>query len=508
MTAYFLFLIEASICLALFYMVYLLFLKNETFYRLLRVYLISGIILSVIIPGLPSFIAVKNLEQKILPEKESVDRQPYRDTFEKAVYSVITPANEVPVKSQKSFPIRLILLYLYPAGAAFLFFRLVMEFRQIYNLIGKNPSRHCGKYRIVSLNRDHPSFSFFRYIFLNDRNLRPSERNDVLLHEETHLNQSHSFDILILELYKIVFWFNPVVWQYKKSLTKVHECLADEAIVNARKETLCDYQSLLLHQYLSKFNIELAHPFNYSLIKYRIKMMTKTKSQWWAKYKLFFAVPVLLLGLLVFTNHAPVIKSVQKYDVIPKIDSLSVSGWRFNGINPPGYRCGYDNNIYQHGEKSVFIESAANEPGYFSTFLQTMNIKEFKGKRIKMTGYLRTAGSTEKAQMWLRVDNVTRKMATEFDNMDNRPVKDDRNWTRCEIVFDYPNEECAVFFGAFIIGKGKIWFDNVSFEEVSKDIQKTTWNLNEPFPEMYLENTKKYANGVPEKLPVNLDFEE
>jgi hypothetical protein len=46
---------------------------------------------------------VRNLEQKILPEKESIVRQPYRDTFEKAVYSMVTPANEVPVPTQKTY---------------------------------------------------------------------------------------------------------------------------------------------------------------------------------------------------------------------------------------------------------------------------------------------------------------------------------------------------------------------------------------------------------------------
>jgi hypothetical protein len=124
-----------------------------------------------------------------------------------------------------------------------------------------------------------------------------------LLHEITHIKQWHSADIIFIELCKIFFWFLPVIWQYKLSLSKVHECLADEYLVGLKSDNIHDYQSLLLKQYLSNIKIELAHPFNYSLIKFRINMMTKTKSKWWAKYKLLFALPIIILSLVAFTNN-------------------------------------------------------------------------------------------------------------------------------------------------------------------------------------------------------------
>ncbi|NJO68600.1 MAG: hypothetical protein HC830_04360 [Bacteroidetes bacterium] len=99
-------------------------------------------------------------------------------------------------------------------------------------------------------------------------------------------------------------------------------------------------------------------------------------------------------------------------------------------------------------------------------------MKDYKGKRVKMAGYLKTQGTTERAQMWIRVDNIEKKMSTEFDNMDNRPVVGIKNWVKQEIIFDVPLEESVIFYGAFIIGVGKIWFDNVSFEIVDKMLLK------------------------------------
>lgn len=146
------------------------------------------------------------------------------------------------------------------------------------------------------------TFSFFKYIFLNREKINENESKIILKHEEMHIKQGHSADIIFIELCKILLWFNPVIWFCKKSLLKVHECQADNHIIYNKADEIISYQELLLKQYLSNINIELAHPFNYSLIKFRIKMMKKSKSKWWAKYKLIFAVPVIIVSLLAFSN--------------------------------------------------------------------------------------------------------------------------------------------------------------------------------------------------------------
>lgn len=145
--------------------------------------------------------------------------------------------------------------------------------------------------------------SFFNYIFFNDKDLSEHESNEVLLHEKIHIKQRHSIDIIFIEICKIILWFNPFMWFYKSLLLKVHECLVDDTLISTRNGNVETYQSLLLKQYLSNYNIELAHPFNYSLIKFRIKMMTKTKTKWWTQFKLILVFPIVLLSLISFTNR-------------------------------------------------------------------------------------------------------------------------------------------------------------------------------------------------------------
>lgn len=303
MTQYFLYLIEASICLSLFYIIYLLFIKDETFHKLKRFYLLASVIISIAIPILPSAQWTKKIEKTIIPQKvENVSDAISHNNFGRILFGSTQDQTVIHNKERQSITFFEIFGIFYVLGIVLMSFRLALNFYQIYSLIKRNENKPNRKYTIIPLADDYPTFSFFRYIFINDKNLNENDKNDILFHEEIHIKQGHSYDIVFIEIYKILFWFNPLLSLYKNSLLKVHECLADEFVLRSRSINLQDYQSLLLKQYLSNFKIELAHPFNYSLIKFRIAMMTKTKSKRWAKYKLLFAIPIIIISLVAFTN--------------------------------------------------------------------------------------------------------------------------------------------------------------------------------------------------------------
>ena len=299
----FIYLIEVSICLILFYLCYVLFIKNDTFYTIKRYYLLLSLLASLIIPQLPTNHLSKEFEQKILSNNISFkDGSGYRDTFTNIIFGNIPIRPEIIGKSTNSNALGKIIPIIYMAGIFLLFIRFSNNIYQILRLIRLNNKESFGKFTIVHHNDDYPTFSFLKYIFLNSNNLDSVDLNIVLQHEEAHIRHGHSVDIIVVELFKIVFWFNPVIWILKRSIVKVHECQADGILIDKKNHDVLNYQTLLLKQYLSNINIELAHPFNYSLIKFRIKMMTKTKSGQWAKLKVFFALPVVIFSLVAFTK--------------------------------------------------------------------------------------------------------------------------------------------------------------------------------------------------------------
>jgi len=181
-------------------------------------------------------------------------------------------------------------------------------------------------------------------------------------------------------------------------------------------------------------------------------------------------------------------------------------GWTF-GADRANFKAGLDNKVSQHGQNSAAIESVVENPPDFCTLMQSSVIKDFSGKRVKMTGFIKSQGINVTGSMWIRVDDFGNKIFADFDNMMDRPVTGDKDWTKCEIVFDV-TEKCVLFFGFIFQGTGKIWVDNVSFEIVSNTASKTAKSLDQPFPEEYLNRLKEYPEGFLEKPSVNLDFEE
>ena len=201
-----------------------------------------------------------------------------------------------------------------------------------------------------------------------------------------------------------------------------------------------------------------------------------------------------LVNLFLFSLLSVVLLGFTDDDLIPK-------GLHKSGNNPNGFRIGLDNQVSHHEQKSAFVESIAKQPSCFCTLMQTFIDNDYSNKRVKMTGYVKSEGTIDTASMWVRIDDFDNKIIADFDNMGNRQIIGTKDWMKCEIMFDVPESKCAINFGLILVGSGKAWIDNVSFEIVDKLIKKTANSLNRPLPPTYIfkESTGK---------SINLDFED
>ena len=101
--------------------------------------------------------------------------------------------------------------------------------------------------------------------------------------------------------------------------------------------------------------------------------------------------------------------------------------------------------------------------------------KEYLGKKIQLTGYMRSQDVTHWAGFWLRVDDSTghKQKILSFDNMNDRAVKGTTNWTKYTIVLNVPQNATDVVYGALLNGKGQIWFEEPKIEVVGKAVPTT-----------------------------------
>jgi hypothetical protein len=101
---------------------------------------------------------------------------------------------------------------------------------------------------------------------------------ELLYHELEHVKQSHTIDIILIELVKIFYWFNPVHVLYDKAIRINHEYLADKGVISDDYD-IESYIEKLIGFIVGKSNIPLTSGSNHSFTKKRLLMMTKAKSK-------------------------------------------------------------------------------------------------------------------------------------------------------------------------------------------------------------------------------------
>ncbi len=169
------------------------------------------------------------------------------------------------------------------------------------------------------------------------------------------------------------------------------------------------------------------------------------------------------------------------------------SGWFNAGSKPQSYEMGIDKGVGQSGKNAATIKSKDSKIDGFGTLMQQCSPDKYLGKRVRMTGYVKSENVANWAGLWLRVDQSGSQQPLSFDNMGNRPIKGTTGWKKCEIVLDVPSNATLIAFGALLDGTGQIWFDNITFEVVDKSVQTT--------------DIKNVKDPVTQSGPTNLDFE-
>ena len=169
------------------------------------------------------------------------------------------------------------------------------------------------------------------------------------------------------------------------------------------------------------------------------------------------------------------------------------AGWFAAGSKPKSYEMGIDKGAGKDGKNAATIKSIEKMIKGFGTLMQQKKPDNYLGKRIKMTGFMKSENVANWAGLWFRVDQTGSQQSLSFDNMGDRPIKGTTSWTKYEIVLDIPENASQIAYGALLDGTGQIWFDNIAIEIV-----------NDSVPITGLQNGKKSAT---QNEPTNLDFE-
>ncbi len=318
MSAFFVYILQSAVCLAILFLFYSILLSRETFYRYNRVALLCLIPLSFVLPlcHLPLF-----------TESESAAPVPVVILDNLSAFSYVTDDVEA---TAAPVPVALVAaIVLYWAGVVFFVARYIVTIVHLLRLMscGRRVTDDEGR-QIIVLPRSIAPFSWFGRIVLSEEDYAAHSR-EILLHESAHIRKRHSLDLLVADLCTWLQWFNPAAWLLKRELQTVHEYEADAEVIDQGIDAR-QYQLLLIKRSVgSKFYCVTNH-FNHNKLNKRITMMLKKKSNRKATWKYLYVIPVALCTVTVFarpevSERLDEIASTDLLAMLDKVDSQSAT---------------------------------------------------------------------------------------------------------------------------------------------------------------------------------------
>ena len=301
MTALLSFLLKANLTFILLYGVFLLCFRPDTFYGYNRRYLLVTILSAVIFPllnfspllsGNPTVVEISQyipdvelMYQYLAAQMQPEFTQPKTEYFVEPIVA-------------KAFPFGLFLWWCWMAVAVLMLVKRLFQYTCIVRLWRLYPQYKYGNSSFIAVDRKIQPFSFFGHIFLNPALYSSNELLEILTHEQIHCRQKHSYDILLVEAFVCLFWFNPIAWLLRRDLKQNLEYQTDQMTLH-RGINCKQYQYSLLRVAGYTFQIvNHFHFYKFNHIKKRIIMLNKKETPRIMAAKYLLVVPALAAVLL------------------------------------------------------------------------------------------------------------------------------------------------------------------------------------------------------------------
>jgi hypothetical protein len=351
------YLLESAVILMFFWMVYWLFLRSETFFKLNRIYLQITLLLSLLIPLFDWVVDIKTADVTNVYILDTIVV-----TAQKAEVGAIELINHF-----QWIPLILFMGTI----VAYIFF--VWGVVKILALARSSKTVRMGKIVFVLNSQFSRPFSFLNYIFISEETYQ-SNNTHIINHEIVHVKQKHSLDLIFSGIVGAIQWFNPFAWLYREAFREIHEYLADEAVLNQGEDPI-RYKKSLFNE-AAGFAPGVFSFFNVSFTKRRFKMMSRIKSPRSNALKVLVILPVVALMVVVFAcssdqeieNEVPVteqkaamekqVNTVEKEDVAATDGKVDGEPVYMIVEQMPEYPGGGDALIADISKSVVYPESA------------------------------------------------------------------------------------------------------------------------------------------------------
>lgn len=259
---------KVIICSVILYGYYWLMLRNKNFHGYNRFYLLAATGLSLLLP-----LVRIDLWNSNEPEQGTViGLLRAVSTGDEYMQAVVIRSNAPSWTPEQLYP------FAYLIVSLVMLIVLLHGLTRIALLLRRNPVQEIGDISFINSNAKGTPFSFFKYIFWNEKIDMDSESGkQIFRHELAHIRERHSFDKLFINIVLIFFWINPVFWLIRKELSMIHEFIADRRAID--NNDTAAFAAMILQATYPQHRFQLSSSFFYSPIKRRLLMLTRNNSK-------------------------------------------------------------------------------------------------------------------------------------------------------------------------------------------------------------------------------------
>jgi beta-lactamase regulating signal transducer with metallopeptidase domain len=272
------YILKSSLSLLILFGLYWFLLRKEKLFIFNRFFLVASVVFSLVVPfiSIPVNFQISPKQKNIIPTYDYI--MPEISSADNIIPRDMNINQSYVGKQPSPIDISEILLALYISGVILFLIRFLRNIYIIYRLVKLSEKINFEGYRIILTNDKTGPYCFFSSIFLNKEDyLNGKIDKELLNHELEHVRQSHTLDIILIELVKIFYWFNPIHLLYERAIRLNHEYLADNGVISDNYN-IKSYSDKLLSFITGRSNMSLTSGSNHSFAKMRLLMMMKSSS--------------------------------------------------------------------------------------------------------------------------------------------------------------------------------------------------------------------------------------
>ena len=288
--------IKTAVLFAVFYMFYRLLLSKETFHRLNRTVLLCSAMASALLP-LCRITLHKTVE---IPAR-------LENTLDIPVIADIG-------QKGNAFPIDEAILLIFCVGAIMMLAKTAISVYSVMRIILRSKRLPQPDGTVIAVTQGNTApFSWMKYIVISQKDW-DDRHDEIIIHEKAHIRLCHSWDLLFIDLFTALQWFNPAIWMLRSDIRAIHEYEADREVLRSGINAT-QYQLLLIKKAVGMSGHSITNSFNHSTLKKRITMMSCKKSNFVKALRVLFAIP--LIGICLIANARTDIDYVVSSDIPP-----------------------------------------------------------------------------------------------------------------------------------------------------------------------------------------------